>query len=264
MKLSTPVASRPTTHAPAPALRALAANLIDYAGMFPPAGLSSETAFANYQRYRDGEHAWMLGRFVISAAALQNIEAGRDWSFAVLNDSDHPRAAAIESKKIVRTSRPTYCEGSISQLDEVKNAGSFAKIRTGGLTPEAIPSVSALAQYIVACAERRLPFKATAGLHHPIRSVHPLTYDAQAPQATMHGFVNVFLAAVFAWHGERAIEEILAETDAAAFRFDDRAQWRHKSVSTSQIMQARKDFAHSFGSCSFEEPVSDLQSLGWL
>lgn len=206
----------------------------------------------------------MLGRFVISAAALQNIAADVEWPFAVLSDCDQPRADAIESKKIIRTSLPTYCEASILELDEVKRAGSFAKIRTGGVTPEAIPSIAGVAEYIVACAERRLPFKATAGLHHPIRSVQALTYDAQPARATMHGFVNVFLAAAFAWHGESAIHEVLAETEASAFRFDDRAHWRDWSLSAGQIREARTHFAHSFGSCSFEEPFNDLQSLGWL
>ena len=248
----------------APALRALSANLIDYAGMFPPAELSTQAALANYGRYREGEWSWMLGRFVIPAAAVQSIPADLDWPFAVLSESDHPRAAAIESKKIIRTSLPTYCEASLIDLDELKKSGSFAKIRTGGTTPEAIPSISAVAEYILGCAERRLPFKATAGLHHPIRSVHPLTYDDHAPCATMHGFINVFLAAAFAWHDERDIDQILGETEVSAFRFDDRAHWRDWSLSADQIARARKEFAHCFGSCSFEEPVSDLQSLRWL
>src|SRR5258708_31204656 len=37
------------------------------------------------------------------------------------------------------------------------------------------------AAFIVACAERQLPFKVTAGLHHPVRAAHPLTYEPDAP-----------------------------------------------------------------------------------
>ena len=103
-------------------------------------------------------------------------------------------------------------------------------LRTGGVKPEAIPSINAVAAFIRFCAERRLPFKATAGLHHPIRAEHPLTYEANAPRAVMHGFLNVFLAAAFAWHGEKDIEPILAETDPAAFHFDDRAHWRERTL----------------------------------
>ncbi|MFL6350673.1 MAG: hypothetical protein ACJ74Z_02310 [Bryobacteraceae bacterium] len=248
----------------APGLRALLRNLIDYAGTFPPASLTCDAAIANYKSYWSGEHAWMLGRFVVSITELDEMPAKLDGSFAVLSDADHPRAAAIESKKIISTSKPSYCEAAIQQLDEVKKAGSFAKVRTGGVTPDAIPSPESVASYIFACAERQLPFKATAGLHHPVREVHRLTYEPDATPATMHGFVNVFLAAAFAWHGERQIEPILAETDVSAFHFDERAHWRKLSLSSNEIAEARSRFAHSFGSCSFEEPIEELQALKWL
>jgi hypothetical protein len=206
----------------------------------------------------------MLGRFVMSAAQLDGISALPDWPFAVLADADDSRAATIEAKKIVSTEKPTYCEVSIEQLDELKKIGSFAKIRTGGITPNAIPSIENLASYIVACAERRLAFKATAGLHHPIRCLHALTYDADAPCGTMHGFINVFFAAALAWRDQRGLNPILAETDPEAFQFDDRARWRDSSLSVEEIEEARRSFAHSFGSCSFEEPVEDLRGLGLL
>jgi hypothetical protein len=80
----------------------------------------------------------------------------------------------------------------------------------------------------------------------------------------MHGFLNVFLAAAFAWQGERDIEPILAETNPHAFRFDECAQWRDWSLDTDQIREVRQRFAHSLGSCSFEEPVEGLQVLGFL
>ncbi|HEX3683401.1 MAG TPA: hypothetical protein VHU83_12770 [Bryobacteraceae bacterium] len=247
-----------------PALHALLDRLIDYAGLFPPASLPLDRALANYHHYREGKQAWMLGRFVIPASQLPRVPARFETPFAVLSDAEEPLAAAIEAKQVVSTSKPTYCEVGIDLLDAVKAAGSFAKIRTGGTTPHAIPAVETLAGYITACSERRLPFKATAGLHHPIRSRHPLTYETEAPVATMHGFINVFLAAAFAWHGKTDIEAVLAETDPSAFRFDQRAHWRDLSLSSGQIAEARTHFAHSFGSCSFEEPIADLEQLGWL
>jgi hypothetical protein len=243
------------------ALRALLEGAIDYAGMFPPTALALDAALANYRRYRAGEHAWMLGRFVIAAAQLPG---DVELPFAVLTDGDRPGAVSIESKRILSTNKPTYCEVSLEQLDRVKQAGSFVKLRTGGVTPDAIPSIDAVAEFIHACAQRRLPFKATAGLHHAIRSPHPLTYEPGAPVATMHGFINVFLAAAFAWHGTPDIRPILAETDASAFRFDNGAHWRDRSLSAEEIQDARTSFAHSFGSCSFEEPIADLEQLGWL
>jgi hypothetical protein len=232
--------------------------------MFPPASLSREAAMNCYSRYRTGEHAWMLGRFVIAATQVDELSGEVDWQFAVLSDADHPRADAIESKKIISTAKPTYCEVSIEQLGEVQKAKSFAKLRTGGVTPDTIPSLESVASFITGCAERRLPFKATAGLHHPIRSMQRLTYDPDACSAMMHGFINVFLAAAFAWRGDRQIQRILAETDTSAFRFDDRAYWRDQSLSSEQIAESRREFAHSFGSCSFEEPIEDLRAIGWL
>jgi hypothetical protein len=248
----------------APALRALLDRLIDYAGTFPPAGLSVTAAVANYTAYRRAEHAWMLRWLVVGAADLAHVPKELDGSLSVLTDADEPRAAVIESKRIVRPGRPVYGEVPIADLDELTRAGGFAKLRTGGVKPEAIPGVGDVAAFVVACAERGLAFKATAGLHHPVRSPHPLTYEADAPRGVMHGFLNVFLAAAFAWHGDRDIEPVLAETDPTAFRFDDRAHWRDRALAAEQVRDARRHFAHSFGSCSFDEPVRDLEALGLL
>jgi hypothetical protein len=168
----------------------------------------------------------------------------------------------LETKAARKFSLPTYCE---APLDEITDA--YAKVRTGGLTPDIIPSSEAVAQFLHQAAGRRIPFKATAGLHHPIRSERALTYAAHSPRAVMHGFVNVFVAAAFAWMGadRRLLIDILNESDPAAFHFlDGEMLFRRMSLGTSQIAEARQDFAHSFGSCSFEEPVSDLKELGWL
>lgn len=248
----------------APGLRALLDRLIDYAGMFAPASLPRHAAIANYKNYQSGEHAWMLRWLVISAAELEHVPRELDGSLAVLSDADEPRAAVIEAKRILHAERPAYCEVPLRDLDNVQRAGCFAKLRTGGIKPETIPAIQDVAAFILACAERRLPFKVTAGLHHPIRALHPLTYDFNAPRAVMHGFLNVFLAAAFAWHGERDIEPILAETDANAFRFDERARWRDRSLDAGQLREARQQFAHSVGSCSFDEPVQGLEALGLL
>lgn len=251
----------------APALKALLESLIDYAGAFPPAALSLDLAVANYGNYRNGDYSWMLRWFVIGAADLQRVPKSLDGSLAVLAEADEPRAATIESKGIVSAQRPVYCEipaGDLEELDRLKRAGCFAKIRTGGLKPEVIPPPSEVADFITACAERRLPFKATAGLHHPIRSEHALTYERGAPRAVMHGFLNVALASAFAWQGEQQIESIVAEIDPSAFSFDERAHWRNKSLDTAQIREARLNFVHSVGSCSFDEPVQELRALGLI
>lgn len=54
-------------------LRALLANIIDYAGMFPPAQLPMDEAIRNYARYRTEPESWMLGRFICPAARLNEL-----------------------------------------------------------------------------------------------------------------------------------------------------------------------------------------------
>jgi hypothetical protein len=66
------------------ALRILLEGLIDYAGLFPPAALPMEQAVANYGRYRAGEHAWMLGRFVVPAERVG--EVPEEFPLAILGE----------------------------------------------------------------------------------------------------------------------------------------------------------------------------------
>ncbi len=248
------------------AVRALLENLIDYAGLYPPAGLALPEVLENYETYRASPESWMLNRLVLPAGKLADARLRDDWRVTLLVDGGPgplpAQVETLETRLPHRLSLATYCEAPIAGI-----AGGFAKVRTGGLTPETIPSSEALADFLCDAAARRLAFKATAGLHHPIRSRHPLTKAAGGPCATMHGFVNVFVAAAFAWHGAEhaAILEVLNEGDAGAFQFPAGAlRWRGRSLTVAEVQSARRDFAHSFGSCSFVEPVADLRALGWL
>jgi hypothetical protein len=54
-------------------LRALLTNVIDYAGLFPPASLSLDQSIRNYARYLAQDDRWMLGRFICPAARLQEL-----------------------------------------------------------------------------------------------------------------------------------------------------------------------------------------------
>ena len=150
----------------------------------------------------------------------------------------------------------------------LSGADAGAKLRTGGVTPETFPSALRVAEFIVACAQADVPFKATAGLHHPIRAEHPLTYEPNCPRGVMHGFLNVFLAAAFVQRHHLDIETtaaILSETNPRAFTFNVRAvSWRKLSVEAADLGIARETFALSFGSCSFTEPVEDLLKLGLI
>jgi hypothetical protein len=250
----------------AASLRALLTHLIDYAGLYPPAGLPLPAVAENYSRYLASPESWILNRLVLPQAKLNEVQLQTNWKVTLLVDHEPgplpPQIETLEIKADRLLSLPTYCEVPLDRIVD-----GFAKIRTGGLTPEAIPPAEDLADFLCKAAERRLAFKATAGLHHPVRSDRPLTYAPDAPRGIMHGFVNVFLAAAFAWHGaDRAtVLKILSETDAGAFQFhNDEAQWRDQRLTTKQVAEVRREFAHSFGSCSFEEPIADLRELGWL
>ena len=142
-----------------------------------------------------------------------------------------------------------------------------AKLRTGGVIPEAIPVAADIARFLSACSAARAPFKATAGLHHPFRSLRPLTYAEDAPQAMMHGFVNVFLAAAFAYQGMDVVTltALLNEESPRAFAFGKtQAEWHGHSLNAERLRATRRDFALAFGSCSFDEPRQDLEAAGWL
>jgi hypothetical protein len=141
-----------------------------------------------------------------------------------------------------------------------------AKARTGGVTSDAFPSAAELARFIAACVEIGVPFKATAGLHHPLRGEQRLTYDSDAT-ATMFGFLDVFVAAALARSGEHepALVQLLEERDAGAFHISGEVlRWRDRSFDAAQLAASRREFAISFGSCSFREPVDDLHQLGLL
>ena len=243
-------------------VRALLAGLIDYAGLFPPAALSMQDAVRNYARYREGAHAWALGRFVVPADRASEVPS--DFPLSILG-VDEVKAATVEDvERIARDARGRTVYVEISDLalvDAIAAHGLRAKIRTGGVTADAFPAIADVAAFLRACSAKRVAFKATAGLHHPLRCLKPLTYEPAAPTGTMHGFVNVFLAAAMIEHADG----ILAEQDASAFHFDDDgASWRGHRVSTRDLITMRRELATSFGSCSFEEPIADLQELGWL
>jgi hypothetical protein len=291
------------------AIRALLKNMFDYAGTAPPASLSMSAACQNYATYLAGPNAWMLGRFILPLAALEELEnclkAGpapaHPWQVSVTaapgNELNIARILAFNQRwsdanvridtveiKIVsaeqvgttRKSLPDgltfYCEISPMQssdeiLGALKTANARAKIRTGGLEAALFPSSGDVASFLKRCADARVGFKATAGLHHPLRSIQNLTADPSSPKALMYGFVNVFLGAALAFRGasEDAISATLEERLPHAFRFDqDCARWHDHRLTSEELASIRTSFAFGLGSCSFEEPLNDLRGVGWL
>ncbi len=252
-------------------VRVLLDSLIDYAGLFPPASLPMEQAVRNYDQYRRGEYAWALGRFVVPDARSKEVPG--DFPLSVIASAHSiPDAYVVEVKassaeeidviKQQAGGQMIYVEvNDVDLIDVIAHYGLRAKIRTGGVTADAFPSVEQVATFIRMCRQKKVPFKATAGLHHPVRCAKPFTCEPASPVGTMHGFVNVFVAAAI----PGAASQILREENARAFGFDDGGIWfRDLRVTTEELERVRKRSAISFGSCSFDEPIADLKALGWL
>lgn len=155
-------------------------------------------------------------------------------------------------------------KGNVSPLVKaIARAKARAKVRTGGVTPDSIPSAEEVIDFIAACQREFVPFKATAGLHHPVSGSYGLTYEPDSPVGTMYGFLNVFVASALMYLGESRNTAIAAlkETERHAFTFDDDAiVWCDKRITTDQL-EASRHFAISFGSCSFREPIDELRPL---
>ncbi len=156
-------------------------------------------------------------------------------------------------------------QGTVAALAR-HNAGSDAafgfKVRCGGVTPDAFPTPEQVAFVLATCRDARLPFKATAGLHHPVRH-----YD-RTTEAMMHGFLNVFGAGVLAHAldlSEAALRQVLRTESIKAFVFDEAGfAFQDLRISAEQVAEARDVFALSYGSCSFDEPREDLRAAGLL
>lgn len=215
---------------PDDARRALLTGLFDHAPTFPPASLPADEAIAADRRARESEHAWLLGRLVWPSARLDEL------------DLSEQRHLALVEPGVERQDEAVYLEGE--PLDDVAARGVRAKIRCGG---ESVPSVEELAEFVRGCRDRGLVFKATAGLHHAY------------PAGEEHGFLNLLAAAVFGDEEDALREGPGAfELDAESFR------WRGREAEAGQLKDVRASLFHSIGSCSFFEPVEQLEELAIL
>jgi hypothetical protein len=290
-------------------IRTLLAEIVDYAGLFPPAALEMKQVVANYAQYREDPNAWMLARLIVPVARLAEFEsaepvlpreAAPPWRLSALAGADLAAdLAAIEAfnarhsaatlhidtielkacslaeiraaKRMLPNWLIAYVELPIGDdprpfVAELAELGLRGKVRTGGVLPALFPPAADLLRFMAACIAVGLPFKATAGLHHPIRAAYRLTYVPNSAQGMMYGYLNVFLTAAFLQAGLALNEalDMLQERDPAAFQFEDRGvTWRGRRLTNTQLAQARQR-AIAFGSCSFREPVDELVALGLL
>jgi hypothetical protein len=262
----------------APAVHAALERLIDYAGLFPPAQLTMPAAVAGYARAQMREERWVLGRFIVPAARLRELRAAHAGAPIELSVIAAPeqfamvaaeraegwgRVGAIEVplgthqlEEVAAAAEaagfrdvPLYVEGT-EDFEALAELGLCGKLRCGGLDPSFYPSPRLVGAYIARAAAAGVPFKATAGLHHPIRHYN------EAASVTMHGFLNLLAAAAIAPAASpEAMEEVIGEENPAVVL-------AHLS-DPAAAAAARARFV-GYGSCSFEEPIEDLHQLALL
>ncbi|MEO8560575.1 MAG: hypothetical protein ABI601_00775 [bacterium] len=235
---------------------ALAAGpLVGEAGPWRLSALLGGNAASDGARIREFNTA-QRGRFVVDVVECRATDVGS--VRRVVGELPGELRSFVELPQL---------DDSRAMLEAIGAAGAWAKVRTGGVTPDAFPPARQVAALIAHAAEVRVPFKATAGLHHPLTGEYPATYDADAPRATMFGFLNMLAAAVFALRGtpESRLVELLEERDPSMLRIDaEMLGWRGLSATAEQIASARASRFVAFGSCSFAEPVEGLRSMRLL
>jgi hypothetical protein len=223
------------------AREALLGQLIDHAPLFPPASLPMDEALAEHERARASDKAWLLGRYVVPASRLHELGSAELRLSVVLDEPaalDDSRIEAVEVPPGVEEPPPVaevYLEGRIKP-------GFRAKVRCGGAR---VPGPEELAGFVRRCRDEGVVFKATAGLHHAL------------PTGGEHGFLNLLAACVFG-DEEAALRDDAFELDGEAFR------WRDQVAGADELARVRRHLFASFGSCSFAEPVAELEALGIL
>jgi hypothetical protein len=232
------------------ARRAALAHLIDHAPLFPPASLPMPDALDEDRLARANENAWMLARLVWPASRLDELE-GEDRALSVLVDGPYGgdmRAEAVEThwaSGLDGLAGEAYVElplgdGLEEKVAALAERGLRAKVRCGG---EAVPSRAELGRFLRLCRAAAVPFKATAGLHHPLAT------DGR------HGFLNVLAACAF--EDESALEGEVSLTPEAL-------RWRDREAGPEELVRVRREQLVAVGSCSFFEPLAELAELGIL
>jgi hypothetical protein len=250
-------------------------RLFDDAGLFPPAAHAMGDALARHQRARTGPHRRLVGPFLCPVARLDELDAcvaggsPRPPELGVIASAgeatarrrqvlrpgviqlEAPLGLALpdDAARLVRYVELPGRGDADAAVEEIAKAGARVKVRCGGATPDAVPSSRRLAEVVAACARLRVPFKATAGLHHPFR-IRP--DDGSGPG--QHGFLNLLAAASAALVGE-GVEGLTALLDTGAEKGDE---------VVARIDRSSRSLVASVGTCSIDEPVGHLVELGLL
>ncbi len=271
--------------------RALFTAILDDAALFPPGNATMPDALAAHPHHKAAPYADVVGRFLCPASRLgellEVLPEERALAVGVIADTGVPglpdalavgqtdHRLDIEAVEVRPVAGPDLTEaveaalaglptllafvelprepGWTGGLDAIAAAGRGAKLRTGGETAAAFPSTHELADFILGCVHRGVPFKCTAGLHHAVR------HHDERTGFDHHGFLNVALATHAAVLGEPP-EDVVTLLDE---RDGDRLVSAYGHVTDHDARRTRALFV-GFGSCSILDPVNDLTALGLL
>jgi len=279
---------------------AVLAHAIDYAGLFPPASLPIRAAVQSFADYAQSPDGWALGRFVVAVSQAYELLAAlpevpglpEPLPVAVVLDAD-PRTSrkaleALAARVLVgavegRVTQPAeiprlapshqeqevYAEVPLREapapfVSALADRGVFGKLRTGGVTADAFPAPDFLLEWLAALAHADVPFKCTAGLHHPVRGRYRLTYAPDSPLGTMYGYLNVMVAGAglrAGWSDAEAREALLEDNPIAFSVRGDALAWRDRELNAGLIRTFRLRGMRGFGSCSFREPLDELAEV---
>ncbi|WP_230210293.1 hypothetical protein [Streptomyces kaniharaensis] len=269
-----------------PLIPELFRGLFDDAAVFPPGNLPVVEAVPAHRAHRAAWYADAVGPFLCGAGRLGELAAavagteplrvglvlpGGSAELGPALAAAAPfevagvelatrdaREAVAELDRLLPPDVPAAIElprellrgdGLDDTLDVLVDSPYRAKFRTGGVVAEAFPGEDELAAFLTGCAQRGLPYKCTAGLHHAVRHTDPVTGFEH------HGFLNVLLAAQET--DRTAAAEVLAERDGQVLAKAVLA------LSERQVTVIRNSFT-AFGTCSIAEPLDDLAALGLL
>ncbi|HEX5402539.1 MAG TPA: hypothetical protein VFX16_09585 [Pseudonocardiaceae bacterium] len=138
----------------------------------------------------------------------------------------------------------------LAGVRRVTDHGYWPKLRCGGQSHEAFPSLDHVADFLGVVAGSGAAFKATSGLHNAVRHT-----DADTG-FTHHGFLNLLVATARAL-GDGDVKEALASEDGPALATE-------AAELTDDAARAVRGVFASYGSGSLTEPVADLEKLGLL
>lgn len=259
-------------------------QLVDDAGLFPPAELPMREALLRHAADEDRAEGVLSGRFVCPSSRLGELTSSpalsREISLCLVTPLRRgevtrslEQAGGDERLAVAALEGPLEELGALDEApsrlpvfaelplggewraahDSLGAAGRCAKVRCGGLRPELFPTARQLGGFVHHSARSGVAFKATAGLHHAV------AHRDASTGFSHHGFLNLVLASCRALDGasEDEVVAVLEEGDPEAIVSEA------EKVGDELAARARRLFV-SYGSCSTSEPLEDLARLGLL